>query len=169
MKSLQPERHVALDRGEIAYRAFGNGPVLLFLNGLGADWHGLRLQVAHFSTRYRCLVWDYRGLYRDQQNGHPPSSIMDHARDALAILEREGATRAVLVGWSLGVQVALQLFALAPHRVSMLLLVGGGARAPWGATPEAGPVRRFYPRAFDLAGRMPLLLESLLAAGGSSP
>src|SRR5690349_3936761 len=125
MKSLQPERHVVSTRGEIVYHAFGAGPVILFLNGLGASWQGLRHQVAHFSSRYRCLVWDYRGLYRDQP-ASGPHSISDHARDALAILDAEGATRAVLVGWSLGVQVALQMFALAPHAVSMLLLVGGG-------------------------------------------
>jgi pimeloyl-ACP methyl ester carboxylesterase len=170
MKSLQPECHVAVDHGEIAYHAFGTGPVLLFLNGLGADWRGLRHQVTHFSTRYRCLVWNYRGLYRDEaMDGSAPRSIADHARDGLAILEQEGVQRAVLVGWSLGVQVALQMFATAPHVVSMLLLVGGGARAPWGLAPEAGPIRRLYPRAFDLLARAPSLVESLLRAGGSSP
>jgi pimeloyl-ACP methyl ester carboxylesterase len=115
-------------------------------------------------------VWDYRGLYRDAPAASTPApSIADHARDALAILANEGVSRAAVVGWSLGVQVALQLFAEAPARVSLLLLVGGGARAPWGSSPEAGPLRRMYPWAFELLAHAPGLVSSLVKAGGSSP
>lgn len=171
MRSPQAERRVAYDRGEITYYVFGNdGPPILFMNGLGASWHGFRGQIAHLSDRYRCLVWDYRGLFSDA--GEPlrtAPSIADHARDALAILAHERAPRASIVGWSLGVQVALQVFAEAPACVATLLLVGGGARAPWGAKPEAGPLGRMYPSVFRLLARAPGLLASLVHAGGSSP
>jgi pimeloyl-ACP methyl ester carboxylesterase len=170
MKSLQAERRIASHRGEIVYHAFGNGPALLFLNGLGASWHGFRNQITHLSKRYRCLVWDYRGLFSDVPSPSVSTpTIEDHARDALAILDQEGVTHAALLGWSLGVQVALQLFSEAPSRVGLLLLVGGGARAPWGTAPEAGPFRRFYPRVFQLLERAPRLIEALVYAGGSSP
>lgn len=170
VRSPHPERHVASDRGEIVYYAFGSGPAILFANGLGASWHGFTKQIGHLADRYRCLAWDYRGLYRDAPSPHEPvPSIVDHARDALAILEHEGIGRAAIVGWSFGVQVALQLFAEAPARLSMMLLVGGGARAPWGSTPEAGALRRLYPRAFQLLARAPGLVSSLVQAGGSSP
>jgi pimeloyl-ACP methyl ester carboxylesterase len=170
MRSPQPERQVAFDRGEITYYAFGSGPPILFINGLGASWHAFLNQIAHLSDRYRCLVWDYRGLY--SEDGERPSaapSIADHAADALAILDHEGIARAPIVGWSIGVQVALQVFAEAPARVGLLLLVAGGARAPWGSAPEAGTLRKAYPRAFALLGRAPGLLASLVHAAGSSP
>jgi pimeloyl-ACP methyl ester carboxylesterase len=170
MKSLQAERRIASNRGEIIYHAFGSGPALLFLNGLGASWHGFRSQLAHLSSRYRCLVWDYRGLYDDGTSASAEvRSIAGHAADALAILEQEQVTRTALLGWSLGVQVALQVFAQAPASVSLLLLVGGGARVAWGNSPEGGPIRRLYPGLFELLARAPGMLGSLLQAGGSSP
>lgn len=169
MKALQGERRVASHRGELVYHAFGAGPCVLFVNGLGASWHAFRNQIAHLSARYRCLVWDYRALYDRDSFAEGLPTIAEHARDALAILEHEGASRAAVLGWSFGVQVALQLFAAAPSEVSLLMLVAGGARAPWGDTPEAGPVRRFYPAAFDLMRRAPRLCESLVRAGAGSP
>jgi pimeloyl-ACP methyl ester carboxylesterase len=170
MRSPQPERRIASDRGEIVYHAFGSGPPILFANGLGASWHGFLGQISHLADRYRCLVWDYRGLYAEvpaAQTATP--TIADHARDALAILEHEGASRAAVLGWSLGVQVALQLFADAPTRVALLLLVGGGSRASWGNAPEAGALRRLYPNVFQGLARAPGLVSSLLQAAGSSP
>src|SRR4051812_18834202 len=161
MRSLQAERRIASGRGEIVYHAFGNGPAVMFINGLGASWHVFSNQIAHLSDRYRCLVWDYRGLFRDREaaNGGGAVSIAEHARDALAILEHERIERAAVLGWSVGVQVALKLFADAPSRVSLLLLVAGGARAAWGNSPDAGPIRRMYSGVFDFMAKVPGLLQ----------
>jgi len=171
MRSPQPERRIASgSSGDVVYYAFGDGPPILFANGLAASWHGFRNQIAHLSSRYRCLVWDYRGLFADgSAAARHARSIAEHASDALTILEHEGASRAAVLGWSVGVQVALQLFAAAPARIALLLLVAGGARAPWGDAPEAGPLRRFYPHVFQLLSRAPGLVSSVLRAGGSSP
>lgn len=170
MKSPHSEHRVASDGGELTYHAFGSGQPVLFIAGLGASWQGFRNQITHLSSRYRCLAWDYRGLFRDRGlgAGRVPS-IADHARDALTILNHEAVDRAAVLGWSLGVQVAIQLFASAPERVSSLLLVGGGARAPWGRSPEAGAVQRAYPALLALLERLPGPLAALLRAGGSSP
>jgi pimeloyl-ACP methyl ester carboxylesterase len=170
MRSPQVERRVVQNADELVYYACGSGPVILFVNGLGASWHAYRSQIAHLSDRYRCLAWDYRGLFHDTpaRIARVPA-IADHAADALAILEHENAERAAVVGWSYGVQVALQAFAQEPARVSLLLLVGGGARAPWGHAPEAGPLRRMYPALFRLLGRVPTLVASLAQSGVSSP
>jgi pimeloyl-ACP methyl ester carboxylesterase len=171
MRSLQAERRIASGRGEIAYHAFGNGPAVLFINGLGASWHVFSNQIAHLSDRYRCLVWDYRGLFQDRDT--PGSSgfvsIADHARDALAILEHEGIERAAVIGWSVGVQVALKLFADVPSKVALLLLVAGGARASWGHSPDAGPIRRMYSGVFDWMAKAPGLLQPFVYTGSRSP
>src|SRR5689334_17554197 len=170
MKSPHSEHHIASHAGELTYHAFGSGQPVLFVSGLGASWHGFRSQIAHLSGRYRCLVWDYRGLFRDRRLGLGPTpAIVDHANDALLILQHEGAERAAVLGWSLGVQVALRLFASAPERVSSLLLVGGGACAPWGRSPEAGPLQRAYPLLLSLLERLHGPLGSLLLAGSNSP
>ena len=171
MRSLQAERRIASGRGEIVYHAFGSGPTVLFINGLGASWHVFSNQIAHLSDRYRCLVWDYRGLFRDRdaRERRGVVSIADHARDALAILEHEHVERAAVLGWSVGVQVALKLFADAPSRVSLLLLVAGGARASWGSSPDAGPIRRMYSGVFELMAKAPGLLQPFVYTGSRSP
>ena len=166
------ERKVTVEDGEVVYQVFGEGPPVLFLNGLGASWNGFHSQIAHLSNRYRCVVWEYRGLYAEPGSPTLPRttlSIADHARDALAILEHEGAEGVAVVGWSIGVQVALQLFLTAPSRVALMLLVCGGARAPWGRAPEAGALRRFFPNVLGVLERMPRVVSALVQAGGRSP
>jgi pimeloyl-ACP methyl ester carboxylesterase len=170
MKPLQAERRVATGRGEVVYYAFGSGPPLLFINGLGASWQGFRNQIAHLADRYRCLVWDYRGVFDDcPANGVRVPSITDHALDARVILEHENAGRAAVLGWSIGTQVALELFAHAPDSVAALMLVSGGARPSWGTSPDAGPIRRLYPGLFDFIAKAPGLVGSLAQAGSRSP
>jgi pimeloyl-ACP methyl ester carboxylesterase len=170
MRSLQAEHRIASGRGEIVYHAFGSGPAVLFINGLGASWHVFSNQIAHLSDRYRCLVWDYRGLFHDADSIQGGAvSIAEHARDALAILEHEGIERAAVLGWSVGVQVALKLFADAPSRVSLLMLVAGGARASWGDSPDAGPIRRLYSTVFGWMAKIPGLLQPFVSTGSRSP
>jgi pimeloyl-ACP methyl ester carboxylesterase len=170
MKLPHAEHRIAENGGEIVYHAFGTGRPVLFVGGLAGSWHAFRHQISHLSDRYRCLVWDYRGLFRGRDDPPEPArSIAEHARDGLAILDHEGGERSSVLGWSLGVQVVLQLFSTAAERISSLVLVGGGARAPWGSSPEAGPIRRFYPTLIDVFERAPGLLSSLLRGSASSP
>ena len=169
MQALSAERRFAFDRGELAYYAFGAGPTLLFANGLGASWRGFHNQLVHLASRYRCLVWDYRGLFGDRANGAGACALEEHAADALAILDSEGAERAAIVGWSLGVQVALQLFAFAPDRIAAMALVSGASNAGWSRSAAAPGLRRLYPGALDLLARAPSLLARLVRAGGRSP
>ena len=169
MNSLQPERRVARSRGDLAYFAFGAGPPLLFANGLGASWRGFHNQLVHLGSRYRCLAWDYRGLFRSEANGGGACSIEEHAADALAILDHEGVERAAVLGWSLGVQVALQLFAFAPDRVAALALVSGTSSAGWSRVASRPGWRRLYPGAFAVLSRAPDLVARVVRAGSRSP
>jgi pimeloyl-ACP methyl ester carboxylesterase len=169
MQALQPERRTVSSRGELVYSALGTGPILLFANGLGASWRGFHNQLVHLAGRYRCLVWDYRGLYGDGLTGSGGCALEEHAADALAILDNERAERAVVLGWSFGVQVALQLFAVAPDRVAALALVSGASSAGWGRASAAPGLRRLYPGALELLARVPRITGRLVRAGGRSP
>jgi pimeloyl-ACP methyl ester carboxylesterase len=169
MQALQLERRFASDRRELAYYAIGSGPALLFANGLGASWRGFHNQLVHLASRYRCLVWDYRGLFGERGTGDGACALEEHAADALAILDSEGAERAAIVGWSLGVQVALQLFAFAPDRIAALALVSGSSNAGWSRSAAAPGLRRLYPSALELFARAPSLVSRLVRAGGRSP
>ena len=60
------------------------------------------------------------------------------------------ARRAVLVGWSLGAQLALHLAAHAPHKVARLVLIGAALRAGAGLAARCPPATLAgFPADFD--------------------
>ena len=100
----------SFDGTEIAYHEAGDGAPVLLCNGLGGSWMAWSHQIRYFQDNRRFLSWDYRGLYR---SGPPPSldalQVADQVGDALAVLDHAKADRAWVFGWSMGVQVALEL------------------------------------------------------------
>lgn len=172
MKALQWERRRAqLDDGtELEYVALGRGMPVLLVNGLGGPrdvWSDL---VRQQSDRYRFLTWNYRGLWREPGGTVAHArGVVEHARDALSVLDAEGVGRGCLVGWSMGVQTALELFSFAPDRVSAMVLISGGARVTW-ADGKAGPIfARLVALALRVLRRSPRLVAELLRRGLQSP
>ncbi len=137
---------VSFDGTEIAYQAVGQGRPILLCNGLGGAWEAWSHQIQYFRDRYRLLSWDYRGLYGSAAPADPDALRMaDHARDALHLLREEGAERAAVFGWSMGVQVALEMFRLAPERVASLAFLNGVAGRPWDYVFNLNLVGRLLP------------------------
>lgn len=173
MRHLTFEAHAAPLAGDdaVAYRAVSSGPPVLFCSGLATGSVGFHPQIAHLEGRYRSLAWEYRGLRAVPGSHAPPvaRSIAQHAADAVGILDNERASRVAIVGWSLGVQVALEIFRRVPQRVALLVLVSGGARAAWGSSPDAGLIRRLYPRLFSGLEHVPTFATRALRAGARSP
>ena len=129
---VEERRFVSFDGTEIAYQAVGQGRPILLCNGLGGSWEAWSHQIQYFRDRYRLLSWDYRGLYGSSPPANPGAlEIVDHARDGLRLLEEDGADRAAIVGWSMGVQVGLEMFRAAPERVASLTMINGVAGRPW--------------------------------------
>jgi len=113
------------------YIAGSTGPTLVLANGLGGPMSAFRHQVSHFERRFRVVTWDYRGLY-GSRGATPPSrvDIAAQADDLEDLLDAAGVESAVVVGWSMGVQVALELALRAPNRVSELVLINGAHGRP---------------------------------------
>ncbi|HEY8430191.1 MAG TPA: alpha/beta hydrolase [Sandaracinaceae bacterium] len=134
MKPVKVEEHrvASFDGTDLAYHVVGEGPPVLLANGLGGSWKAWTHQIAYFQDRYRFVSWDYRGLYRSK----PPAArdalrVEDHAQDALRVMDAAGVERTAIFGWSMGVQVALEVFRRAPDRVCSLVLINGVAGRPW--------------------------------------
>jgi len=127
----------------LGYEGGRNGPSLLFANGLGGPVSAFRHQLDHFGNRYRVLTWDYRGLYGSRST-RPPArvDIRAHAEDLEDLLVAVGAEKPILVGWSMGVQVVLELARLRPTLASHLVLINGTYRTPLSSLrlPGAGYV-----------------------------
>lgn len=124
---LGGERSLTVADGtRIVYRTFGHGPRwLVICNGYGGSfgsWDGVEPFIA---SRVTALVWDYRGQHR---SGMPQRDALtlDHQVDDLrALLAAEGIERYTLMGWSVGVQVALAAWRDDPDPVDGLILLNG--------------------------------------------
>jgi pimeloyl-ACP methyl ester carboxylesterase len=131
----EPRRVTVWDGTELCVHVSGTSPwgraALVLANGLGGPRQALAPQVERFAPRRRVITWDYRGLYgsRFDDRGRD-MSVQAHARDLVDILDALGERRAAIFGWSMGVQVAIELARFAPHRVQGLVLLNGLAGKP---------------------------------------
>ena len=145
-----PTRFIETRHGaRVAYTVTGRGErTLLLANGLGGRLYTWQPLVDALRDEYRIISWDYRGLFDSTaptRRAH--LSITDHADDAFAVLDAEGIDRAVLCGWSMGVQVSLEAASMCPERVAGLVLLNGtyghvfsSGLQPWVRFPFAGQI-----------------------------
>ncbi len=121
----QTKQITSFDGCPITYYTIGDeGPWLVIANGHGGNlgiWTSIFERLA---GRVRVLLWDYRGHYNSGRPDTTPT-ISHHCEDLDLILEAEDLKRFALMGWSLGVQVALESYARRPERIGSLLLMHG--------------------------------------------
>lgn len=125
------ERVRSFDGTDLAVQMAGEGPLIVLANGLGGTRRAWGPFLARFGNDHRVVSWDYRGLYR---SGPPPEPdavrLTDHCSDLAAVLDAAGGGPAVVIGWSMGVQVAVQFALDQPDRVRGLVLVSGAPGDP---------------------------------------
>jgi 3-oxoadipate enol-lactonase len=98
-----------------------DGPVVLFANSLGTNFHVWDAQAAALADRFRVLRYDMRGHgLTDCPPG--PYTIAQLGDDARALLDALRIEAAHVVGLSIGGLVAQRLAATAPGRVRSLVL-----------------------------------------------
>jgi 3-oxoadipate enol-lactonase len=119
---------------EVYYEVRGTGPPLVLIEGLGYGLWMWRGQSPALEERFRLFLVDNRGVGRSSPLPGP-YSIPEFARDALAVLDAERVERAAVLGASMGGAIAQSMAALAPERVSALVLA---CTTPGG--PEAMPM-----------------------------
>jgi pimeloyl-ACP methyl ester carboxylesterase len=96
-------------------------PWLLLAQGLGFDRHGWEPVVPALRRRFRLVLFDNRGSgVSDGPGGR--FSVADVARDAVAVLDAAGISRAHVLGVSLGGMVAQEIAIGHPDRVDRLVL-----------------------------------------------
>ena len=105
---------------------------MLFLYGLACSSLHWTYQLDWFSQSYRCLWMDYRGHHHSEMpNSLQSITIETLARDAIELLNRECQTPALILGHSMGVNVALEVARRAPDKVRAIVLLHGTARRPF--------------------------------------
>ncbi|PSB16574.1 alpha/beta hydrolase [Phormidesmis priestleyi ULC007] len=112
--------------------AEGSGFPILCLHGHPGAGRSLSVFTQHLSQRFRTIAPDLRG-YGDSQT-QKDFLMIDHLTDLEIVLDRYRVSRCLVLGWSLGGILAVELALKFPERVSGLILVATSAR-PWGDHP----------------------------------
>jgi len=135
---------VSVPGGQLAGSCSGAGPTLLVLHGGPGlsdytDWFAAEL------AGWTALRYTQRGVPPSTISG--PFTVDQHVADALAVLDHNQVSAAVVVGHSWGGYLAMHLAAAAPDRVRGLVLVdtmggvgdGGGALFVAELAARSGP------------------------------
>ncbi|HEX9052590.1 MAG TPA: alpha/beta fold hydrolase [Anaeromyxobacter sp.] len=119
----------------------GAGPPVVLVHGWSLSSAAFADEVAWLARERRAIAPDLRGHGRSPPPA-APFGLADLARDLAALVEALALDRAVLLGWSLGAEVALAAAPLLRPRLSALVLVSGTPRFTEGeGWPHGLPAR----------------------------
>jgi aminoacrylate hydrolase len=115
-----------------------DGTPLVLCAGLGGGFAVWRPLLARLGRRFRVLTWDYRGLYASAAPRRRDALAMRHqVADLVALLRHARADAPLLMGWSMGVQLALELHREHPKLARGFVGLFGTAGRPFGSAFDA--------------------------------
>jgi len=142
-----------IDGLDIAYQAFGDGPVTIVLimswiTHLEVDWEfphyaAFLRRLASFA---RVILFDKRGTGMSDRFARPPD-LEARMDDVRAVMDATGTERAALLGLSDGAALAALFAATYPDRTLAVIFDGQAKTAwapdyPWGEPDDAQEIRR---------------------------
>ncbi|PHM05975.1 alpha/beta fold hydrolase [Nostoc sp. 'Peltigera malacea cyanobiont' DB3992] len=110
----------------------GQGFPILGLHGHPGTGRSLSVFTNHLSKRYKTFAPDLRGYGKSRYNGN--FEMNDHLTDLEALLDRLQIEKCLVLGWSLGGILAMEMALRLPERVTGLILVATAAK-PRGSHP----------------------------------
>src|SRR5256885_5570425 len=150
----------------IYWAAVGRGgPALVCCDGIGCAGFAWKSLVRDFAARHRIVRWHYRGhgrsaVPRDLER----VSFDDICGDLDAVLAAASIENAVVLGHSMGVQVALEYHRCHPERVLGLGLVCGSYGLPLDTFHDSRMLKTMFPALLGAAARWPEATEFLWRA-----
>lgn len=112
---------------DIHYEVQGEGDPLLMIMGFLSDSSMWILQTPVFSTQYKVITFDNRGV-GGSSSPPGPYTMEQMAADALAVLDDAGIESAHVLGISMGSAIAQHVALKAPERVRSLVLAATWSR-----------------------------------------
>lgn len=106
---------------KIAYERVGQGPIIVFLHGIGGNRSNWAEQLSFFRKRFCAVAWDARG-YGDSGDSNAALKFSDFADDLCELLDDINAEKAHLVGLSMGGMIVQDFYHRYSNRVASLTL-----------------------------------------------
>jgi pimeloyl-ACP methyl ester carboxylesterase len=170
--------YAAVNRLCMYYEIHGEGPPLLLLHGgsgsIPEKW------IPFFADRFQVIAIEQMGHGRTADNVNRPFHYHDMAEDTVELMRQLEIERAVVVGYSDGGIIGLDMAIHHPGRVSKLAVTGANARfdgytaenQAWARSfdPLSQPVSDEYARLSpDGAEHWPVVLGRLKAMWAAEP
>lgn len=119
-------RVAGLDESEAAREHASDRPAILILDGIGCTGWAFRRIIPELAAHHPVVLMHYRGHGKTPEPPRPwRIGIADSADDAAAVLDHLGLKKVVVVGFSMGFQVALELYRRHRHQVCGLISLAG--------------------------------------------
>lgn len=106
------------------YEEQGKGEPIFLLHGNGEDGTYFVNQLSFFSDKYRMIAVDTRG-HGKSPRGTAPFTMEQFAADLRELMEKLQISRAIILGFSDGANIAMKFALKYPDRVKALILNGG--------------------------------------------
>lgn len=161
----------ARDGTRIHYWSFGSGRrTIAISDGLACDGFNWRYFPQAFQNDFRILLVNYRGHgLSDEPHDLRTLTVEQLADDFAAVLDDAGARNAIVAGYSMGVQVALEFTHRFPKRVKALLLICGSYQYPIDTFHDTSTLKQTFPLMYYMCTRYPALLRPFWKVGSTSP
>lgn len=140
---------VSINGVSIAYRDRGRGAAVVFVHGHPFDQSMWDAQVEALSWKYRVITLDLRGYGASEVPEADATTLETMATDVRALLDNLQVRRAVVVGLSMGGQVAMAFAEMFPARLAGLVLAATFAEAE---TLDGVVARRAMAERFEREG-----------------
>lgn len=118
---------VALPDGDLAYRQVGVGPLLLAVHGIQGTSDAWTDVAERLASDFTVVAPDMRGREPSMTPDAPEGYSMDRFASDLEALVADVGTPTVLMGWSMGVLIALEYLQRVRSLPDAVILVGGSA------------------------------------------
>lgn len=106
------------------YREKGKGIPFILLHGNGEDCSYFKNQIDYFGRRYKVMAVDTRG-HGKTERGAKPFTIKQFADDLYGFTEEQNISKAIILGFSDGANIAMEFAMKYPGKVTALILNGG--------------------------------------------
>lgn len=136
------------------YQEKGDQEPFILLHGNGEDGSYFQHQIDYFSDRYRVIAVDTRG-HGKSPRGAAPFTIEQFSRDLFDFMADLAISRAVILGFSDGANIAMKFAIKYPDKVKTLILNGGNLNPKGVKRSVQVPIELGYKIARRFASKSP--------------